>query len=251
MTQRNGRPWHEKDEFWDAFGQVMFDEHRRALAPAEVEHLIGLLGLRPGQHVCDLCCGIGRHSVELARRGLTVTGVDRTGSYLDTARRRAAEKGLTIEFVQADMREFCRPDAFDTVANMFTSFGYFEDPAEDGCVLRNAYDSLKPGGQLLVDVVGKEVVARIFRPREADRIAGWIIIQERTICDDWNRIDNVWTLIKDGQQYEWRFAHRLYAATELLALFDAAGFQRVRAYGSLAGTPYDERAERLIVVGQK
>jgi 2-polyprenyl-3-methyl-5-hydroxy-6-metoxy-1,4-benzoquinol methylase len=251
MTQKNGQPWHEEDEFWDSFGQVMFDEQRRALAPAEVQRLIGLLGLRPGQHVCDLCCGIGRHSIELARRGLTVTGVDRTAGYLDTARRRAGEKGLTIEFVQADMREFCRPGAFDTVANMFTSFGYFEDAADDGRVLRNAYASLRPGGQLLVDTVGKEIVARIFRPREADRIDGCILIQERTICDDWNRIDNVWTLIKEGQPYEWRFAHRLYAATELRALFEAAGFRRVRAYGSLAGTPYDERAERLIIVGQK
>jgi SAM-dependent methyltransferase len=221
------------------------------LAPVEVEHLVQLLGLRDGLRVCDLCCGIGGYSLELARRGMTVTGVDRTASYLDTARQHASEKKLTVEFVQANMREFCRPESFDAVVNMFTSFGYFDDPADDSRVLENVFRSLRPGGQLLVDLAGKEVVARIFRPRESDHMDGWLVIQERTIRDDWNRIDNVWTLIKDGQHDEHQFSHRLYAGTELRTLFEAAGFQDVRAYGSLVGTPYNERAERLIVVGRK
>jgi hypothetical protein len=57
--------------------------------------------------------------------------VDRTTTYLETARERAAAEGLVVEWLQADMRQFVRPGAFDVAVNIYTSFGYFADPEED------------------------------------------------------------------------------------------------------------------------
>ncbi len=80
-------PWHEQDTFWDTVAPVLFTERRWSDAPAEVEQVAYLLGLGSGAHVLDLCCGMGRHSLELARRGFQVTGVDRTRPYLAVCRR--------------------------------------------------------------------------------------------------------------------------------------------------------------------
>jgi len=140
------KPWHEDDSFWEDFHDALFSPRHWEQAPQEIDAVLALSGTGPGASVLDLCCGPGRHSVELARRGFRVTGVDRTGRYLDEARAKAAEMGLEIEFVQSDMREFTRPSAFDLVISLYTSFGYFEDQDEDRKVLRNIHESLRPEG---------------------------------------------------------------------------------------------------------
>ena len=103
--------WHEQDSFWETV--PMFGDHHWEIAPEQVAGVISLLSLEPGAAVLDLPCGVGRHSLEFARRGFDVTGVDRTAAYLQTARERAAAEGLSVEWLQADMREFIRPEAFD------------------------------------------------------------------------------------------------------------------------------------------
>jgi len=251
MKEQTVRPWHERDGFWQTFEPVIFDAERRGLAPKEVEQLIDLLHLEPGQRICDLCCGIGRHSLELAGRGFDVTAVDRTERYLQAARRQAEAANLNIEFVHQDMRNFCREQSFDAVLNLFTSFGYFDARWDDRHVLDNIHRCLRPGGRLLVDVIGKEIVARIFRARDWHRLDDRIVLYERRVVDDWSRMENRWILIENGRQHEWSFSHRLYSATELRELFDHSGFGDVAVYGTLTGKPYDEKADRLVVVGRK
>jgi 2-polyprenyl-3-methyl-5-hydroxy-6-metoxy-1,4-benzoquinol methylase len=70
--------------------------------------------------VLDLCCGPGRHAVELARRGFQVTGVDACGFLLDRAAEHAARANLTADWVKQDMRRLLRPEAFDLACNLFT-----------------------------------------------------------------------------------------------------------------------------------
>lgn len=96
----------------------------------------------------DLCCGPGRHVLEFARRGFRVTGVDRTQRYLEAARATALSEGLAVELVQADMRDFSRPPTFDLALNLFSSFGYFAEAADDLQVLKNLNASLAPGARV-------------------------------------------------------------------------------------------------------
>jgi len=242
--------WHEQDHFWETV--PMFGEEHWQRAPEQVEGVIALLGLEPGAAVLDLPCGVGRHSLEFARRGFRVTGVDRTAAYLAEARERAAAEGLEIEWVQADMREFVRPGAFDAAINLYTSFGYFEDPAEDLRVARNLCHSLKPGGALAMDLMGKEVLARIFQPRDWQELGdGAFYLQERSVARDWTWADNRWILIRPGgDRYEFSVSHRLYDGAGLRALLLAAGFETVDLYGELDGAPYDTRARRLVAVAR-
>jgi SAM-dependent methyltransferase len=248
---QKGKAWHEQDEFWETVAPILFGPRRWADTPAEVEKVVSLLGIGPGAHILDLCCGVGRHSLELARRGFRVTGVDRTRLYLDRASEQAKEEGLKIEFVQDDMRTFCRPDAFDVVINLFTSFSYFEDPEEDRQVLLNVYRSLKPGGVFLLEMMGKEILARIFRERDWREEDGVLILEERKISQNWSWIENRWIIIKGNHRTELRLSHRLYSAVELTSLLTGCGFAHVDAYGDLAGSAYDHMAKRLVIVARK
>jgi len=246
-----GRVWHEQDSFWETAGPLLFTERRWECAPREVEAMVSLLGLTPGAAVLDLCCGVGRHSLELARRGFQVTGVDRTAAYLEEAGRRATQEGLEIEFVQDDMRSFCRPQAFEAVVNYFTSFGYFASEGEERQVLENAHVSLRPGGALLLDMMGKEILARVFRERDWREEEGMLILEERTLAPDWSSLGNRWIILKDGEQREVTVTTRQYSAGELSKLLRDAGFDRVDVYGDLSGAPYDMAASRLIAVAHK
>ena len=245
------QPWHEQNAFWETVAPTLFTQRRWSDAPAEVEQVVSLLGIEPGAHILDLCCGVGRHSLELARRGFQVTGVDRTRLYLDRASRQAEAEGLQVEFVQSDMRTFCRPDAFDAVVNLFTSFGYFEDPEDDHQVALNVYRSLKSGGVFLLEMMGKEVLARIFRERDWYEEDGVLILQERKITKNWGWMESRWILFADNNRTELKLSHRIYSAVELASLLAECGFAHLDAYGDLEGRAYDHLARRLVVVARK
>ena len=244
--------WHEDDELWRTLTPFLFDEEKRGQASTEVEGVLNLLGVAPGAKLLDLCCGPGRHAVELARRGFAVTGVDRTASYLDLARGRAAQAGLDIEFVQDDMRRFRRAESFDGAINLYTSFGYFEDPAENFQVLLNLHASLKPGARLVMELMGKEIMARIFAPKDWHELPdGSLFLAEREIVESWNKMRDKWILVRGGERRVLEFTHFLYSGEELAGLLRQAGFQRVSIHGGLDGSPYDRNALRLVAVGER
>lgn len=245
------KQWHEEDNFWETFAPVLFHPKRLEKTKEEVDNILSLLKINPPASLLDLCCGPGRHSLELARRGFSVTGVDRTKTYLEKARKLAKKEHLKAEFIQKDMRKFCKPNTFDVAINLFTSFGYFNDPKDDEKVLKNVHRSLKQKGIFLIDLMGKEVVARIFEERGWFEVEGSIILEERKVCKDWSWIENRWILIKDGKKEEYTVSHRLYSASELSALLRECGFESVKIYGDLAGAPYDHTAKRLVLVAHK
>ncbi|MFQ5976948.1 MAG: class I SAM-dependent methyltransferase [Candidatus Heimdallarchaeota archaeon] len=125
------KPWHEDEVFWEQWESFIFGKTQWESATADIENIISVLKIQPGSQVLDLCCGLGRHSLELARRGFHVVGVDRTKSYLDKAKKRATSENLEVDFILEDMRDFCRSNSFDVILNLYTSFSYFKDPEED------------------------------------------------------------------------------------------------------------------------
>src|SRR4030042_6728465 len=218
------KAWHEQDDFWTKWAPFMFHERRWEQAKEEVANIVSLLKVSPGASILDLCCGPGRHSLQLARAGFSVTGVDRTVTYLETARNQAVTEQLDVEFIQEDMRNFFRPNTFDVAINLFTSFGYFEDMNDDKKVVTNVYRSLRESGVFLIDTMGKEVLARIFRERDWDEANGILVLQERKVSRDWSWMENRWIMVKDGKMEESRLSHRLYSAAELTALLRDCGF---------------------------
>ena len=243
--------WFDDDDFWEELYPVLFSEERFAEAPEEIENVLRLT--EPvGRNALDLCCGAGRSSIALARAGFQVTGVDRTAYFLEKARARADAARIEIEWVQMDIRDFVRVEAFDLILNMFTSFGYFDDKEEDLKVLGNIFASLRSGGVFLIDVMGKERLAKILQRTTSEVLPdGARLIQRHEIFDDWTRIRNEWILVREGRARSFTFHHTVYSGQELKDRMERVGFRDIRLFGNLAGDEYGPDASRLVAVGRK
>ena len=236
--------WFENEAFWQTFYPYMFGERKMAAAPVEVERVLALSGVERGR-VLDLCCGPARHSLILAQKGFEVTGVDRSPFLLSKAR--AATAGAGVELVEADMRDFVRPAAFDLALSLFTSFGYLDTREEDLAVLRNVRASLKQGGVFVIDVTSKEYVASQRQTTHWEQLpGGGIQVSHYDVFPGWGRIRVQWLLIEGERARRFEFEHNVYSGHELAALLERAGFADVQIFGGLDGSPYDAAATRLV-----
>ena len=243
--------WFEDETFWRGLYPYMFPPERFAVADEQAGQVLALTQCYTGA-VLDLGCGPGRHSVAFAQRGFAVTGVDRTTFLLNLARKRAAKAGVTIEWIHEDMRRFLRPAAFDLACSLFTSFGYFADEADDLRVLRNVYASLKPSGIFVMELMGKERLARAWQNALCTQAPdGSMIVQHPQVTADWCRIKNDWIVIRDGHAQTFHFEHSVYSGREIKDRLLACGFSEVQLFGGLAGSPYDLDATRLVAVARK
>lgn len=244
-------PWFEDEAFWEMLYPLLFNEGMLKRSEDEAAKILNLVSIK-GKSVLDLCCGPGRMSLALAGRGYQVTGVDRTPFYLDRARRHAEERGLCIEWIEEDMRTFRRPGAFDLILNLLTSFGYFENEGEDQVVLENMFHNLTDGGYCLIDVMGKEILARIFQATTSETLPdGSLLVIRHKISDEWTRLQVEWIHIREGTSKIYQFHHSIYSGRELKDRLLQAGFHHVRLMGDLDGGEYGYGASRLFALAQK
>jgi SAM-dependent methyltransferase len=250
-TAKRKKEWFDDDSFWRELYPFMFPEKRVADADEQVAKALALTK-PPGKSVLDLCCGPGRCSIALAKKGFRVTGVDKTTYLLKKARAQAKAARVNIEWVQEDMRDFVRPASFALVLSMFTSFGYFDDRQDDMTVLQNMFTSLQPGGACLIEVLGKERLAKILQPTISAVLPdGTLMVERHEIFDDWTRVRNEWLLIRGGRAKSFKFHHTIYSGQELRDRMERVGFVAVKLHGNLDGDAYGPNAERLVTIGHK
>ncbi|MBN2656582.1 MAG: class I SAM-dependent methyltransferase [Spirochaetales bacterium] len=245
------KKWYYDDDFWITYGPVMFDRERNRSASYEIDNLIMLADLQPGDAVLDSCCGQGRHSLILADRGMRVTGVDITRPYLKTAREKRDKSGFDIEFIHEDILNFSRANAYKAAFNLYNSLGYFDDPDDDRKYFRNIYDSLEPGGKFIIECTGKEVLARDFRDCFWYEYDDFKIMVEYAINLNWTELETRWIFLKEGKETDATFRHRIFSALELAQLLSETGFQMIEFFGDYEGIPYDQNARRLIAIATK
>ncbi|HEX4478505.1 MAG TPA: class I SAM-dependent methyltransferase [Polyangiaceae bacterium] len=230
--------WFENERLWEASFDWMFPARRIDETDAEVQSILALVEGSP-RDALDLCCGPGRASIALARRGFAVTGVDRSAFMLEKARERAEVAGVSVEWTLSDMRRFVRPASFDLVLSLFTSFGYFDFPDDNLRVLRNARESLRPGGAMVLELVGKEWLAASFESTGSqDLDGGGVLVQRRRVLDGWDRVETDWYVLGDGRYERFTFRHFVYSGQELKALLLGAGFSSAELYGGFDGRPF-------------
>lgn len=243
--------WYSNNDFWETAAPRLFPPTKIEAAHDEVGSLIQLLDLTPGARILDMCCGIGRHSVEFARLGYSVVGVDRLESFLEQAKAAAQRAEVTVDWVLDDIRSFEDPDSFDLILSMFTSFGYFEEHQDNLQVLVNLRKSLRDRGRLVIETIGKETLARIFQERDWEVRGGVIFAQERRVVADWKKMENRFLSFGPDHQKEHRVTHWIYSAAELEGMLHSAGFSSVKFFGGFDGRPYDHQAARMIAVAVK
>jgi len=119
-------------------------------------------------------------------------------------------------------------------------------------LFRHAFESLQPGGTFVIDVMGKEVLARVLQPTLSARVAdGTLVVTRGEIVREWTRVRNEWIAIKDGTARTFRFEHWVYSGRELRQMLEAVGFVDVRLLGDLTGREYGPNATRLVAVARK
>jgi SAM-dependent methyltransferase len=219
---------------------------------AEVDFLLTALALPPGAAVLDLACGHGRHAIELARRGFQVSGLDLSSSHLALAREAAADAGVNVTWVEADMRE-PPPGPFDAVINLFSAFGYLESDAADQQVLTAVGQVLRPGGRFLLDTRNREQVVRTFHPRVWQPLAdGSLFLQEASLDHITGRIHTTAILVEsDGRREQREFIMRQYTLAELVLMLAAAGLTVTQTWGGFDGAPYTLDSQRLLLLAER
>ena len=214
------------------------------LTRREVDLITDVLRLERDDVVLDLCCGNGRHSLELARRGYrNVVGLDYSAELLQVARERAKAEGLRVRFKQGDARNLPFPsNTFDAVIMMGNSFGYFADPLDDLRVLREVHRVLRPYGKFLLDVADGDSLRRNFERYSVERLHdGLMVVRERELDGHGSRLVSR-ELVIDGDKRviaDRVYAVRLYDYPTLRSLLQKAGFTGIFLTSRLSYEPLD------------
>ncbi len=243
------QPWWETFFGPDYLKQYDHTVHR---TEAEVDGVEKILHLRKTSRILDLACGAGRHSIELAKRGYEVTGVDLSKALLEEARAAASREGVDVAFDHRDMRDLHYRAEFDAVINMFSSFGYFEVAEDDRKVLAAVARAVKPRGKFLMERFNRESLAYEL-PLQGWRVLddGSVVLQEDTFDVLRGRYDTRQIVIDRNGTREHLGSVRAYTLQELKDLMDAAGLYIHRVLGGLDLSPYQARSRRLVIYAVK
>jgi len=252
MSDEKNTEWFEKEDFWINYAPVMFDEARWAEAPAVAEYVKKICNLKDGDSVLDAGCGLGRISVELALLNLDVTGVDIIQSELDAAKESAEDEGVKLDLINADLRTFKSEKKYDCAINLYTSFGYCDREEEDMEILKNICNSIKTGGNFILECTSRETAIMYFTEGEEFERGPWKVVTDFGVVGAWEGLRSHWTLFgKDGTKIDHEFVQRLYSAPELCKKMIECGFSEAKAYGDFDFSPYDNHARTMVIVAKK
>jgi len=247
MAQKDTGWW---TNFFDDF-RTVFDNIPARYTNAQVKYLIDKLNLKPGRKFLDCPCGVGRIAIPLARKGIKVTGVDITKSYLDELASKLKRTGLKMNLVHSDMRRINYDAEFDAAANIWTSFGYFEKESDNLLVLKKTYKALKPGGKFLMYLINRDWLMANYKSSTWFPIKNGKVLEENKF--DYTKSINycTWHFIMNGNIKSCRMNLRLYSLHELINMFTAVGFINIQSYDSIKEKPVSRESTRIIVIGEK
>lgn len=223
----------------------------------QVDFLIQTLELTGRERILDLACGFGRHSLEFARRGFDVTGVDITDAYIQDASRQASKEGLSARFLKMDIREVPFREEFDVVLNLADgAIGYLETDAENEKIFDVVANALRPGGKHILDVMSADYADTHFPCNLWDMGEHGITLsrfewdRERQILL-YGQNDFVYGEALPVPKFDQGDPIRLYHLQELRQLLEKRRLCVVRHFCDYTGTPGTENASQILLYSQK
>ena len=240
----------DSDWYKLSFGElypVVYAHRSVESAEPESRFAIEQLALAPHARVLDLCCGNGRHLVHLRKHTDNVIGLDYSGDLLAIARKTAS-----AQLIRADMRAIPITGAMDAVVNFFTSFGYFEDEAENHAVVHGVSNALKPSGRFMIDYVNPAYARETLVPESEREQDGYLIQETRWISESNGRLNKRTTLTTDGHiRAELGESVKLFTLEDLTELLESERLMVDTVFGDVDGSTFDTTSPRMIIIGSK
>lgn len=224
----------------------------------ECDGILHLLNIQKQNKLLDIPCGYGRHSIELARRGLRITGADINPYHLKIAEKISIELGLHLPLIKCNMIEvgsIFQSEYFDFIINVFLSFGFFATDKENMNVLQQFYQLLKPGGKFLMhtDVNLNRLRAGKYQFNETrELVSGGSLKIREQYNSTTHRLNGSWIITeKSGKSATKKYSVRVYEAGEFINMCLKAGFRDCTAYGDWDGNLFKPNSEQIIFIAIK
>lgn len=245
-----------KHEWWKTF----FDEHYLAFwrkrisnTKEEVDFIEKVIPLRKSYKILDLCCGHGRHSLELAKRGYRVTGLDYSAYELGLARKAAKAMGGKATFLRGDARHLRFKKQFDVVLNLFTSALGYGPETDSKKIIEGVSQALRKGGYLLLDTMNACYIVRNYKPTAKEKAGNLTRISKR-IFDPLTFVNRETAVIKNKHGRiikKTKTQARVFTYPEIRALLESVGLKPLKVFGSLIRKKFSVDSKRITVVAKK
>jgi 2-polyprenyl-3-methyl-5-hydroxy-6-metoxy-1,4-benzoquinol methylase len=219
----------------------------------QVNFMEASLGIKRGDSLLDIGCGLGHHAHEFARRGYLVVALDLALSMITRAAEEAQQRGLRINFLHKDIRDIGFEGTFDAVICVGTTFGFFDDEQNRGVLLRLAH-ALKPGGRLLLDVVNRDFVISTQPNLVWFEGEGCVVMEESDFNYYSSRLHVKRTMMRDdGRQSDVEYNLRLYSVHELGQLLKQCGFviREVSGQEATRGLFFGAQSSRIVILAER
>lgn len=244
MSAHNDAPPWFASWFDSPYYPILYQHRDYAEADAFVDELLRHLAPAPGSNFLDLACGRGRHSFRIFNSGFPVTGIDLSPASIADAR----QEGQGPAFHVGDMRD-PYPGRYQYIFNLFTSFGYFSDPADNLKVLQNVRQSMEPKAIFVIDYLNAQYVQAHLVPAEQKKLNGIDFGIRRSIQGE-EKIRHIVKDIevRDGDQV-YHFQERVQAITvdHFKDLFASAGLEVFDRWGDYSGRPFDPASSSRLI----
>lgn len=240
------KKWYE-EWFNSPYYHLLYANRSEDEARNFVTRLVEKLDLQPKCKVLDVACGKGRHSKNLAALGLDVTGIDLSTNSIEAARQCEHEY---LHFAVWDMRYPFKEAYFDVVFNIFSSFGYFDDPADDQRVVHAFATDLKAGGLLVFDYLNGEWAVKQMKSREIiNRGEMQFHIQKRV---ENGFIKKKIEFLANGEDYSYEEQLKLISRARIKEMLAEAGLEVLHTYGDYELHDFEPGSSpRIIVIAKK
>lgn len=217
----------------------------------EIDFILSHISLRAGARILDMGCGPGRHSLELAKRGYKVIGIDPSAAMIAAARSRARESNLNLDFFQARGEDFITTQSFDASICLFTSLGQMANEQDNHALVDRVYQILRPGGYFAVEIPNREWVRHNLKTNERFGNESHYTQIARHYEPEEHIVEEVFNVVSPENEQIFLLRYRVYNQDELLKLLNKAGFQVFETCGGYDGAPLDADNPVMIAFARK
>ena len=219
----------------------------------EVDFLEGELNIKQGQHLLDIPCGFGRHSIEFAKRGFRVTGIDISETFIKSLTKKIESDNLTIKAIHADILKVKLDQTFSGAICMGNSFGYFNIDKMK-LFVEKVSASLEKGGRFIINsgMIAESILPNFLTYQNKSFKVDTITMEVNNVynVEDSYMISNL-LFNKEGKREEHSFKHYVFTLGEVKRLLRSYGLKTIATYGSLSKAEYNLGNQQIYIVAEK